>query len=103
PEIGMLTLKLRLGPCKPDPVMMIVIRRIIVGDHCSLWSKDGMNIGATQKHWLDIRRGQTRRLSHKAEHLAITSFDLEAVLNSCQVDAGASRRLCRTINQPKRF
>src|SRR3989442_4291003 len=78
PEIRLAAFELRLGPGKPDAMMMEMIRRIVVGDESAVGRENGVKVTAALEDRFDVgpREFAHLRLIMKNELMGDEALDL---------------------------
>src|SRR5688572_26962139 len=102
PEVRLASLKLRLRPRHPDPVVMHVIAGNVVGDEFTRRRVNGMEVSAATKGLLDIGPGKFTGLSLVAEHFAVTDSKNDLLSLALRCDCCLGRRGARMKNGSQR-
>src|SRR5207247_1534558 len=77
PEVRLPALELRLGPREPEPVVMDVVRRVIVGDDFTRRREDRVDVTAAREDRLDVGAWQFRLFAVVAEEAGACEGDLD--------------------------
>src|SRR6266568_8684351 len=79
--------KLGLCPGAPDPMMMLVIRSVIIGEEFAGGSIDGMDVAAAGENRIDAGRGRAG-IALVSKNWLITGRDFDDVVFAGEIDDG---------------